>query len=98
MKRLIARTRKHMSHILIDVDAEWRHIDERIARELSAMARRKFLDTETYLDTVNKKKLRKPAVASPALLAGRTLKEVARSRKRKLCRALKRNNSLRFQV
>lgn len=95
LKGLISRTRKQMSHILVDVPARWRHVDERIARELSHMARIKLLDLDAYMDTVHKKKIRKPA---PAPLGGRTLKQVERSRKRKLCKALKRNDSLRFKV
>lgn len=34
MGRLINRTKKEMSHILIDIEPKFRHIKERIAREL----------------------------------------------------------------
>ena len=94
MKSLINRTLKQMSHILIDAPAKWRRVDARIARELSHMVKTKFIDTEAYFDTVNKKKVRKPSDAA----ALPSLKSVARSRKRKLCRALKRNNTLRYKV
>ena len=48
MNRLINRMRKQMGHILVDVPVHWRHINERIGRELASMARIKILDIEAY--------------------------------------------------
>ena len=83
-----------MSHILVDVPQSVRHIDERIARELSRMGSIRVLDTVSYRHTVSLKKTTSAASKGE----GPTLKEVARRQKRKLCRALKSNEMLRSKV
>ena len=93
-KKLLKRTRSHMSHILVDVPQSVRHMDARIARELSRMASIRVLDTVSYRHTVSQKK----SASATSKAEGPTLKQLARSRKRKLCRALKRNEMLRSKV
>ena len=93
-KRLLNRIRLKMSHILADVHPSVRHIDDRIARELSRMSSIRVLDTVSYRDTISQKRAASKKVEQPRT----TLKELARNRKRKLCRALKRNESLRSKV
>ena len=97
LKRLINRVRRHMAHILVDLPAEWHRLDDRIIKELAHMAKIKLLDINAYRDTVNKSKLRKSAKPA-AVVSGQTLKSLARSRKRKLCRAMKQNDFLRNKV
>lgn len=93
-KELLKRTREDMPNILA-VHKSVLHMDVSIARELATMGRLRVLDIDTYRDSVAKKKAASKAQNNADKP---TLKQVARRRKRQLCRALKQNDRLRSKV
>jgi hypothetical protein len=96
MLALTKRMAKKWRHILCaSVGIKFCKNPERIGRFLKNLVTLRQLDTVAYLDSVAKKKIRRPA---PATKQAQSLKDLNRKNKRKICNLLKSQNAKRDMI